>query len=99
MGEDMFNLGSIGIMAGVLTLIITFFGYFNLFKAELRKNTEQFTQSRLMEEKRHGSHEQRLAIVEERMAFTDNIIAFRLNEISDRLSEISTRFEEHLRSE
>ena len=88
----MIDWQTIGIIAAVMTLLITFLSFFLAFKGELKKNSNEIIKARISEERRHSSHEQRLSLIEERMNLTEGMITYRLDEISQRLIELNNNF-------
>jgi len=87
----------LGIIIATVTMFATLISFFYAIRIELRKNSEHLIQSHLLDEKRHSSHLQRMAIIEERMTNVDSIITLRLDEIQRRISEIKIQFYEHLK--
>lgn len=86
------------ILIGIGTVLVSFVSFFFAIRNELKKNNEQFVQNKLLEEKRHSSHEQHIAIIEERFAFMDSTLSFRLDEINKHLSIFSGDFYDHIKS-
>ena len=86
----MFTNGLI-IIVHFLTLCTTTLGVYYAIRTELKKNGKQSLEAKLVEEKRHASHEQRLALLEERIALMEATINSRLEEISRRISQLITK--------
>lgn len=86
------------IFIAAITVLVSVISFFFAIRNELKKNSEQFVQSKLLEEKRHSSHEQRIALIEERFAFMDTALSFRLDEINKHLSLFSGDFYDHIKS-
>ena len=89
----------IGLTAGVITILITFFGFYMAMKKELRKNSEHSLETSLVEEKRHSSHEQRFLLLEERVSHMNLIISSKLDEINKNLYSLYELVIEHIKDE
>jgi len=89
------NWEEIGVAAAIITFLVTFFSFYLALRAEFRKNAERLATAKLSDEKRHASHERRLALLEERLANIETIIRFRMEEINRRISELFELWDKH----
>lgn len=86
----------IAVLVGILTIILMLIGLYQTFRTELKHNTEQLINSGINNEKRHASHEKRIAINEQRILKLESILNLRLNEISQRVKNMSFALNEHI---
>ncbi|MGA2296006.1 MAG: hypothetical protein ABSG15_00475 [FCB group bacterium] len=93
------NSNNLGIFVGTITFIVASLSFYISLRSEIRKNTEKMLQSKLNDEKRHASHERRVAIIEERMSNIDNKISYKLGDIQLRITDLSCRFDKHINEE
>lgn len=81
----------------VITIFISFITIFIAIRNELKKSIENVINSKLSDEKRHSSHENRLAIIEQKLQNLENSIQSRLESIEKRLSDIYDLFIDHIK--
>ena len=89
----------IGLTAGVITLLISFFGFYLAMKKELRKNSERSLETSLEEEKRHSAHEKRFLLLGQRVSQMNLIISSKLDEINKNLNSLYELVIEHIKDE
>ena len=86
-----------GIIAAIFTFLITLFSFFLAIRLEIKKSSEKLNGSKLMEEKRLASHEQRMSIFEEKLSYIQSALFHKLDNINESINELRTHFINHLK--
>jgi hypothetical protein len=85
------------LLPALISAAIGLGSFYFAIRAELKKNTDKIMNGKISDEKRHGNHEQRLALIEEKLGFLDNHLKIRLDDIGNRISDLSKLYIEHLK--
>lgn len=86
----------LGVIIASVTFAVTLLSFYLAFRAEMRKNNEKLIEAKIIDERRHASHELRLSILEERLALIESSITFRLDEINKVVSSLNDLLINHL---